>query len=40
VNPEGYLRDALAKIAEGHPISRTHELMPWCQNDYRSSQKG
>jgi transposase len=28
-NPEGYLRDALARIAEGHPISRIDELLPW-----------
>jgi transposase len=29
VNPEAYLRDALAQIAEGHPISRISELLPW-----------
>ncbi len=29
VNPEAYLRDTLAKIAEGHPISRIAELLPW-----------
>ena len=29
INPETYLRDTLAKIAEGHPISRIDELMPW-----------
>ena len=29
LNPEVYLRDALSKIAEGHPISRIDELMPW-----------
>jgi transposase len=29
LNPEVYLRDTLAKIAEGHPISRIDELMPW-----------
>ncbi len=29
VNPETYLRDTLAKIADGHPISRIDELMPW-----------
>jgi transposase len=29
VNPESYLRDTLAKIADGHPISRIDELMPW-----------
>jgi hypothetical protein len=28
-NPEAYLRDTLTKIAEGHPISRIAELMPW-----------
>jgi hypothetical protein len=29
MNPEAYLRDTLTKIAEGHPISRIDELMPW-----------
>jgi transposase len=29
VNPEAYLKDTLAKIADGHPISRLDELMPW-----------
>ena len=29
VNPEAYLRDTLAKIADGHPINRIDELMPW-----------
>lgn len=29
LNPEAYLRDTLARIAEGHPINRTGELMPW-----------
>ena len=29
LNPEAYLRDTLVKIAEGHPISRIEELMPW-----------
>ena len=29
VNPEAYLCDTLAKIAEGHPITRIDELMPW-----------
>jgi hypothetical protein len=28
VNPETYLRDTLAKIADGHTISRIDELMP------------
>jgi transposase len=29
VNPEAYLRGTLAKIADGHPITRIDELMPW-----------
>jgi type II secretory pathway component PulL len=29
VNPEAYLCDTLARIAEGHSISRIDELMPW-----------
>jgi transposase len=29
VNPEAYLKDTLAKIADGHPINRLDELMPW-----------
>jgi hypothetical protein len=29
VNPEAYLRDTLSRIAEGHPINRIDELMPW-----------
>jgi transposase len=28
-NPEAYLRDTLTKIADGHPISRINELLPW-----------
>jgi hypothetical protein len=28
-NPEAYLRDILAKIAEGHTINRINELVPW-----------
>ena len=29
VNPEAYLTDTLARIADGHPINRITELMPW-----------
>jgi hypothetical protein len=29
LNPEVYLTDTLAKIADGHPINRIAELMPW-----------
>jgi transposase len=29
LNPETYLHNALAKIANGHPINRIDELMPW-----------
>lgn len=35
MNPEAYLRDTLAKIAEGHPISRIDELMPWARSALR-----
>jgi transposase len=29
LNPEAYLKDILSKIADGHPINRIDELMPW-----------
>lgn len=29
VNPEAYLKDVLTRIADGHPINRIDELMPW-----------
>jgi transposase len=29
INPEDYLRNTLTRIAEGHPINRINELMPW-----------
>jgi transposase len=29
VNPEAYLTDTLTRIADGHPINRISELMPW-----------
>jgi transposase len=29
VNPETYLCDTLTKIADGHPINRVLDLMPW-----------
>jgi transposase len=28
VNPEGYLRDVIVRIAD-HPINRIDELLPW-----------
>jgi len=28
-NPEAYLKDVLTRIAEGHPINRIDELLPW-----------
>ncbi len=33
VNQEVHLCDALSKIAEGHPISRIHELTPWSADE-------
>ena len=29
VNPEAYLKDTLTKIADGHPINKIDQLMPW-----------
>jgi transposase len=29
INPKTYLKDILTRIAEGHPINRIDELMPW-----------
>jgi len=29
LNPEAYLRGTLTRIADGHPINRIAELMPW-----------
>jgi hypothetical protein len=29
VNPEAYLKDVLTRIADGHPINRIGELLPW-----------
>ena len=29
VNPEAWLTDILARIADGHPINRIEELLPW-----------
>jgi hypothetical protein len=29
LNPEAYFRDILTRIADGHPINRIAELMPW-----------
>ena len=29
LNPETYLKDILARVAEGHTINRIDELVPW-----------
>ena len=38
VNPEAYLKDTLAKIAEGHPINKVDQLMPWQMNSPAAAQ--
>ena len=32
INPEAYLNNTLTKIAEGHPINKIDQLMPWQMN--------
>jgi transposase len=29
LDPEGYLADVIARLAQGHPINRLNELLPW-----------
>ena len=29
LNPEAYLHDILGRIADGHPINRINQLLPW-----------
>jgi hypothetical protein len=29
VNPQAYFTNTLTRIADGHPINRISELMPW-----------
>ncbi|SEE77722.1 IS66 C-terminal element [Rhizobiales bacterium GAS188] len=36
LNPEACMRDTPAKIADGHPISRIDELMPWYQRSHHA----
>ena len=38
LNPETYLRDVLARIADGHPINRIGELVPWRINGENAPQ--
>ncbi|MBC7634198.1 MAG: transposase domain-containing protein [Acetobacteraceae bacterium] len=39
INPEIYLRDTLARIADGHTINRIDELMPWKMSQDATSAK-
>jgi hypothetical protein len=36
LNPEACMRDTLAKIADGQPIRRIDELMPWYQRSHHA----
>lgn len=29
VDPQAWLRDVLTRIADGHPVNRIGELVPW-----------
>jgi transposase len=29
LDPEGYLADVICRLAQGHPINRLAELLPW-----------
>jgi transposase len=39
LDPEAFLRDTLSTIADGHPISRIDELMPWKRRSAEEVQK-
>jgi hypothetical protein len=39
LNPEAYLTDTLARIADGHPINRIDELMPWASRRPRTEDR-
>jgi hypothetical protein len=39
LDPEAFLRDTLSTIADGHPISRIDELMPWKRRSAEEAQK-
>lgn len=40
VNPEAYLKHTLAKIAEGHPINKIDQLMPWQMSSSAADRPG
>jgi transposase len=35
IDPQAYLADILARIANGHPINRIDEFLPWTRTAHR-----
>jgi transposase len=39
VDPQAYLADVLAKIANRHPVSKLDELLPWAYVNTNAGQQ-